>query len=183
MYSDKHRQILLNVARQSIDHGLKKGRPSPVNVGDFDAELAEHRATFVTLKLNGELRGCIGMLEAVRPLVADVSDNAFAAAFKDGRFSPMTIGEFQKLSLSISILSPAEPVLFSSEQDLLTKIRPGVDGLILRDGYHRGTFLPSVWEQVGASKEFLFHLKIKAGLPGNYWSDSIKIERYTTESF
>lgn len=181
MYSKDHQQILLDIAHQSIDYGLKHGVPLPIDLYDYETELTKKRATFVTLKYNNELRGCIGMLEAIRPLITDVSENAYSAAFRDNRFAPMTQKEAQDLSISISVLSPPEPILFISEKDLLKKIRPGVDGLILKDGYHRGTFLPSVWEQVDSPQEFLKHLKLKAGLPPNHWSDSIEIERYTAE--
>ena len=141
------------------------------------------RATFVTLNKFGELRGCIGHLEAIQPLIADVAENAFNAAFRDPRFQPVTASEFGDLEVHISVLSPPEPMVFTSEADLLRQIRPGIDGLILEDGAYRGTFLPSVWEQLPDPAQFLAHLKMKAGLPPNYWSDTLKVSRYTTESF
>ncbi len=179
--NESERSILLKLARDSIGHGLQTGKPLKVKLSDYPSELTVDRACFVTLERQGQLRGCIGMLEAVRPLVEDVAENAFAAAFRDPRFPPLSEDELADLDLHISILSPSEPIDFKSEQDLLSKIRPGIDGLILQDGYHRGTFLPSVWEQLPDPKQFLLHLKQKAGLPPNYWSDNIKISRYTTE--
>ncbi len=181
--SPAHRRILLQVARDSIAHGLRTGRPLVVDPADFDPELQAQRATFVTLEEGGQLRGCIGHLEAIQPLVADVAENAFNAAFRDPRFPPVSAGEFDALEIHISVLSPPEPMAFDSETDLLRQIRPGVDGLILEEGIYKGTFLPSVWEQLPDPRQFLAQLKMKAGLPPNYWSDTLKVSRYTTESF
>jgi AmmeMemoRadiSam system protein A len=140
-------------------------------------------STFVTLHLDGQLRGCIGSLEAHRPLAEDVAANAFAAAFRDPRFPPVSRAEAARLALEISVLSPAEPMHFRSEADLLAQLRPGIDGLILSDLGRRGTFLPSVWSQLPAARDFLVHLKHKAGLPADHWSATLSVERYTTESF
>lgn len=183
MYSETQRETLLQVARASIRHGLDHGHSLPLTPADYDEDLRAMRASFVTLHLHGELRGCIGVLEAIRPLVADVADNAYSAAFRDPRFSPLTGDEFADLAIHISVLSEAEPMRFESEADLLAQIRPGVDGLILKDGRQRGTFLPSVWESLPDARSFLRHLKQKAGLPGDYWSKSLTVERYTSESF
>jgi AmmeMemoRadiSam system protein A len=177
----EHQQRLLDLAKSSIQHGLQKGRPLKVNLADFPAELTEHRATFVTLHKHHQLRGCIGMLEAVRPLAEDIAENAFLAAFKDPRFPPLTDDEFGELEIHLSILTPAEPVAFTSEQDLITQLQPGIDGLILEAGHRRSTFLPSVWEQLPEPEQFLWHLKQKAGLAPDYWSDNIRIYRYRTE--
>jgi AmmeMemoRadiSam system protein A len=181
-YSQDEQQILLDISRQSIAYGLEYGRALPVDTEDFPARLREYRATFVTLLINSELRGCIGMLEATRPLVTDVAQNAFAAAFSDPRFPPLSREEFPELQIHISILTPPVPVEFTSEQDLIAKLQPGVDGLILEEGRYRGTFLPSVWESLPNPNAFLSHLKLKAGLPPNYWSDTIQVQRYTTMS-
>lgn len=183
MYSDEQRKILLDMAEKSIRHGLDTGEPIRPNLNDYDADLQADRATFVTLKRLGELRGCIGALSAYQPLIVDVAQHAFDAAFKDPRFSPLTRAELTGLDIHISVLSPAEPIVFSSEADLLEQIRTGIDGLILEEGYYRGTFLPSVWEQVANREEFLRHLKMKAGLVPSYWSSTVKVSRYTTESF
>ena len=182
-YSGEERRILLETARRSILNGLERGRPLSVDLARYPESLQEKRATFVTLHTDGRLRGCIGTLEAVRPVVEDVAYNAYAAAFSDPRFPPLSRTEFDSVEIEISVLSPPEPMEFSSEADLLRQIRPGVDGLILEDGSYRGTFLPSVWESLPKPQEFLHHLKQKAGLPANYWSDTLKIYRYTTESF
>jgi len=173
-------RLLLDVARESIEHGLAHGRPLRVVVGDFAAPLREPRASFVTLHRQGRLRGCIGTLEAHRPLVDDVAANAYAAAFSDPRFPPLSREELADLDISISILSPPQQLAFDSE-DLLAQLRPGVDGLILQNNGRRGTFLPSVWSELPDRHRFLEHLKLKAGLPGGYWSDSIRAFRYTVQ--
>jgi AmmeMemoRadiSam system protein A len=179
----EHRATLLDLARRSIAHGLDRGQPLPLDPTDYPEPLRTRLAAFVTLNLGGELRGCIGHLEAIQALALDVTENAFAAAFRDPRFPPLSRREFPDLSIHISVLSPPEPMTFSSEADLLAQIRPGIDGLILSDGQARGTFLPSVWESLPRASDFLNHLKRKAGLPAGYWSDRIQVARYTTESF
>ncbi|WP_020485513.1 AmmeMemoRadiSam system protein A [Methylomonas sp. MK1] len=174
---------LLELARQSIAHGLQTGRPLPVDLESYPAELREICATFVTLELRGQLRGCIGMLEAVRPLAEDVAENAFAAAFRDRRFPPLAAEELADLDLHISVLSPAVAMKFASEADLIAQLRPGIDGIILQEDGRRGTFLPSVWDDLPDPAQFLQHLKQKAGLPAAYWSDTMQAYRYTTEMF
>ncbi len=181
--SAEERGILLETARRSVRHGLEEGRPLAVDHSRYPESLQVKRATFVTLHIGDRLRGCIGTLEAVRPLVEDTACNAYAAAFSDPRFPPLNKSEFDSLQIEISVLSPPKPVAFSSEADLIRQIRSGVDGLILEERSYRGTFLPSVWESLPEPREFLQHLKQKAGLPANYWSDTVKIHRYTTESF
>ncbi len=178
--SEEQRRYLLQLAHDSIRHGLSHDAPLPVDVAKLAPELRALRATFVTLKKRGELRGCIGTLEAIRPLAEDIASNAYAAAFQDPRFPPLQESELNELEVQLSILTPAEPVHFQSERDLLAQLQPGVDGLILVEGGRRGTFLPSVWEQLPTPKQFLEHLKLKTGLPAGYWSDSIKVNRYRT---
>jgi AmmeMemoRadiSam system protein A len=172
---------LLDLARQSIRHGLVHRVPLPIRLEEWSAELCAIRATFVTLHQHNRLRGCIGTLEAVRPLAEDISHNAFAAAFRDPRFPPVTEGEIEMLSIHLSLLTPSVPLTFTSEADLLSQIVPFEDGLILEDGQRRGTFLPAVWESLPEPYAFLQHLKMKAGLPLDYWSDTLKVSRYRTE--
>lgn len=181
--SDANRKALLQIARDSIAHGLKTRRPLKVEVAAQPKELQALRATFVTLDLHGDLRGCIGSLKASLPLAADVAHNAFEAAFSDPRFGPLTPAEFQDLEIHVSVLSPLEKMRFTSEADFLKQLRPGVDGILLQDGFMGGTFLPSVWEQLPKKEDFLAHLKMKAGLPMTYWSDTLTAWRYTTEYF
>jgi len=177
------RAVLIDVARRSIEHGLQTGRPLVVTPSEYHRDLKAVRASFVTLQKHGELRGCIGHLEAVQPVVVDVAENAFAAAFRDPRFSPLTADEWPEVDLHLSLLTRPEPVEFTDETDLIQQLRPGEDGLILQDGPNRGTFLPSVWESLPDPADFLTHLKHKAGLAANHWSPHLEIYRYTTESF
>jgi AmmeMemoRadiSam system protein A len=177
------RRTLLALARQSIAHGLEHGRALRVDPADYPAELQARRAAFVTLETKGALRGCIGHLEAIQPLVQDVAENAFAAAFRDPRFPPLEPSELDLLAIEISVLTPAQPVSFDSEEELLSLIEPGLDGLILEAGAARGTFLPTVWSSLPDPRDFLRHLKTKAGLSCDYWSDEVRVLRYRTESF
>ncbi|CAA9892737.1 Protein MTH_857 [Candidatus Methylobacter favarea] len=179
--SKDHQKKLLDLAKSSIQHGLQKGKPLKVDLADFPPQLTIKRATFVTLLLHDQLRGCIGTLDAVRPLIEDIAENAYSAAFQDPRFPQLKENELDHLKIHLSILTPAEPVIFTSEQDLLHQLQPGIDGLILEDGHRRGTFLPSVWESLPEAEQFLRHLKQKAGLAPDYWSDSIQVYRYRTE--
>lgn len=180
---DRARQQLLQVARTSIRHELESGKAFEVRPEEYDPQLQRPGASFVTLNRGGELRGCIGSLEPVRPLVVDVCRNAHSAAFSDPRFPPLAAREFDDLDLSISVLGPAEELVFRDEADLIARLRPAVDGVVLREGARRGTFLPSVWESLPDPADFLAHLKQKAGLPPDYWSDTLRAYRYTTESF
>ena len=173
---------LLEIARTSIRHGLEHRKPLHIDPLGQPAEFLEKRATFVTLQIHGHLRGCIGMLEAVRSLVVDVADNAFAAAFEDPRFPALEPWEFDRLHIHISILSPPVPLPCVDEADLLRQLRPGMDGLIIHDGRRRATFLPSVWEELRDPREFLLHLKMKAGMQPDHWSPTFRAERYTAES-
>ncbi len=182
-YDDQERQLLLQLAQDSVRHGLDEGRALGVRPEDYPERLRLQRATFVTLTRQGELRGCIGHLEAIQPLVADVVENAWSAAFRDPRFPPLKPHELAGLSIHISVLTPPEAMHFTTENEVLDQIRPGVDGLILEDGPYHGTFLPSVWESLPDKDEFWMHLKRKAGLPFNHWSDSVRIWRYRTEAF
>ncbi|MEW8627794.1 MAG: AmmeMemoRadiSam system protein A [Candidatus Thiodiazotropha sp.] len=183
MLSDQHRALLLDVASHSIDHGLTNHESLKVNPEEYPDELRAIRASFVTLKLSDQLRGCIGHLEAMQPLVCDVAENAYAAAFRDPRFPPLSPSERDQVAIHLSLLTHSVAIEFDSEADLLAKIRPGKDGLILIEGFRRGTFLPSVWEALPNPRDFVDQLKLKAGLPSNYWSDSLEVMRYESESF
>ena len=181
--SPADRATLLDVARASIQHGLRHRQALAVNPGDYPETLRPLRATFVTLEIGGQLRGCIGALTAYQPLVQDVAAHAYAAAFEDPRFAELRPDELPKLEIFISVLSPPEPMQFSSEEDLLKQVRPGVDGLILEFHHYRATFLPAVWESLPDPYLFLAQLKHKAGLPLDFWSPELRVERYTTEYF
>jgi len=177
-------KTVLEVATDAIDHQLTHRQSLPIEAAEYDAPLQAQRATFVTLHLHRQLRGCIGILEAHQPLISDIAYNAQAAAFQDPRFTPVSALEAGSLDIHISVLSPAEEICFSSEHQLISQLQSGVDGLILEEGAsHRGTFLPSVWEQLPSPQAFLRHLKQKAQLPADYWSETLRVYRYTTESF
>ncbi|RTZ59396.1 MAG: AMMECR1 domain-containing protein [Gammaproteobacteria bacterium] len=182
-YNAEERALLNEIALQSIKSGLQQGRPMNLDLKALPEKLQQPGAAFVTLNKNGHLRGCIGSLEARRALAEDVAQNAFAAAFRDPRFAPLQASELDDLEPHISVLGKPEPMQFGSEQDLIRQLKPGKDGLILEDGHHRGTFLPSVWESLPEPASFVRHLKQKAGLPPDYWSDSLKVSRYGTESW
>ncbi len=181
-FSLEQKLILLNLASGSIQNGLQYGAALEVDPSGYPDRFRRNGACFVTLKIRGRLRGCIGTLEGTRPLVVDLAENAYKAAFSDPRFPALTLDEFRFLEMDISILSPPEPILFSSEADLVQKVRPGIDGLILEDGMRRGTFLPSLWDTLSDPWEFVRELKRKAGFDPDYWSDTLKVQRYTTET-
>lgn len=183
MLDTNQQQTLLILAETAIRHALEHGNRLQVDPLQYDEMLRQPGACFVTLKRSGELRGCIGSLEAHNNLVEDVARNADAAAFSDPRFPPLQEDELEGLELDISVLTPAEEVQFNNEADLISQLRPGIDGLILEEGYRRGTFLPSVWEQLPQPEQFLQHLKLKAGLPLDHWSGNIRVSRYTTQIF
>ncbi len=140
-------------------------------------------AVFVTLTQQGNLRGCIGSLEAHRKLIDDLLANARAAAFRDPRFPPLSRNELAGTRVEVSILSPAQPMRFSSEADVEAQLRPGIDGVILEHDWHRATFLPQVWEQLPEPRQFLANLKRKAGLAADFWADDLRLSRYQVEKF
>ncbi len=171
--------ILLTQARAAIAHRFGKGSQPPA-----DAEALRQRgACFVTLTQAGRLRGCIGSLEAWRPLLDDVRENALAAAFRDPRFAPLEASELARTRVEVSLLTPAEAMSFTSEADALAQMRPEIDGIILECDGRRATFLPQVWEQLPEPWQFMTQLKLKAGLRPDFWSDSVKLWRYGVEKW
>lgn len=167
-------EALLAIARNAI--GREFGA-APGALPGLPA-LQEPGATFVTLMKDGHLRGCIGSLEALRPLAEDVAHNARAAAFRDPRFAPLTAAEWPDTRVEVSLLAPAEALSFANEPDLLAQLRVGEDGLILQWGHHRATFLPQVWESLPDKRQFLMELKRKAGLPQDFWEPGLSVARY-----
>ena len=170
---------LLILARNAIGRHFA-ATPRPVAPHPALSALA---ATFVTLTQSGQLRGCIGSLEAHRPLAEDVAENAVAAAFRDPRFAPLPADEFQQTRIEVSLLEPASAMTYSDEADLLRQLRPDLDGLILRFGNHRATFLPQVWESLPEPRRFLNQLKLKAGLPADFWDQRIAFSRYGVQKW
>ncbi len=173
---------MLDLATGAIECAVR-GEVLAVESSRYTPSLQRLAASFVTLKREGELRGCIGGLIAKQALVLDVVENAAGAALRDPRFFPLGVSELAGLHIHISVLSALSPLSFASEAALLAQLRPGVDGVLLELGAHRGTFLPSVWETLSDPRDFLRELKRKAGLPHDYWSADLRISRYTTESF
>lgn len=181
--SSGDKKILLSIARQSIRHGVKMGVPLQVDVDNYLSELQQKAATFVTLTKDGKLRGCMGSLKALDPLVENVSRNAFSAAFNDYRFNSVEVDEVENLKIEISLLTEPEEMHVISEEDLLSQLHPGEDGLIIKEGAHSATYLPSVWDVLPEKEDFVGELKLKAGLPRNYWSDSFHVSRYHAIKF
>lgn len=145
--------------------------------------LREKGATFVTLMLNKQLRGCIGSVTPEQPLLEDVKSNALGAAFRDPRFVPLTQEEFPRVQMEVSELSPLELLRCLTEKEAVALLRPFVDGVVLEYGQHRGTFLPQVWNMLPEPEWFLTHLKVKAGLPADFWDEGIKLARYTVQQW
>lgn len=169
---------LLAIAREAIEHD------GDIHPAAWREEwLRAPGASFVTLKIDGELRGCIGTIDPHRALGDDVWHNARAAAFRDPRFPPLSQSEHPDLEVEVSVLSPREYFVASSEADAAAKIRPGIDGVYLEYGYQRATFLPQVWESLPDPVDFLAHLRRKAGLPARFWHPDIRLSRYTVEKF
>lgn len=180
-YGADERRVLLDVALRAVRRGVGRGAAEAVRLSEYQASLHAPRATFVTLEQDARLRGCIGSLEAVRPLVEDVNANAFAAAFRDPRFPPVCEHEVGGLTISISVLSEPEGLDVDSERDLLARLQPGVDGLILQSGPLRGTFLPAVWASLPEPRDFVRQLKLKTGLRVDHWPEGVRVWRYSVE--
>jgi len=171
--------VLLALARESIVHGEE----AAARVGNGHAWLREPGASFVTLHLDGELRGCIGSIDARRPLGDDVARNAQAAAYRDPRFPPVSAEELPRLQVEVSVLSPREPLPVASESEALARLRPGIDGIALEYGAASATFLPQVWESLPAPEAFLDALRSKAGLPARFWHPDVRLTRYTVQKY
>jgi AmmeMemoRadiSam system protein A len=172
-------QVLLAQARKAIADAL--GLPAPA--APDHPQLAERGATFVTLTLDGELRGCIGSLNAHRPLGQDVRDNAVAAALRDPRFPPLSAAEFASVQVEVSLLTEPDFIEFRDEADALAQLVPGRDGVIFFNGCQRATFLPQVWEQLPERRQFMAALKQKARLPVDFWGPNVMIARYQVQKW
>lgn len=167
-------RLLLRLARESVTEALGLG-----SAGRYEEPwLREPGASFVTLRQQGDLRGCVGSVRAYRPLFDDVWSNARASAFRDTRFRPVEAWEMAEISVEISLLSAPEPLACFCEADALQILRPGVDGVILEYEEYRSTFLPQVWEQLPDPRDFLDHLRIKAGLRRDFWAPEVRLQRY-----
>jgi AmmeMemoRadiSam system protein A len=167
--SDEDRKILLDLARRSVEAASIGKRLPEIDFRSYSQTLQETGASFVTLTNRGSLRGCIGTLEAYQPLVRDVIERAAAAAVEDFRFNPVRPEEVSSIVIEISVLSKPEVLKYSGPDELLDRLKPGIDGVILKDGRMRATFLPQVWEQLPEKAEFLSHLCTKMGASEGLW--------------
>ncbi|MEY8204586.1 MAG: AmmeMemoRadiSam system protein A [Bermanella sp.] len=174
---------LLALARAAIQHGLEHPQPMPLDLQRYPPAYRERAACFVTLHKAGDLRGCVGTLHAYQALALDIVEHAHGAAFADPRFARVSAQELASLHIEVSILGPASAIAFTSEADLLRQLVPFTDGLTLAGLGHNATFLPQVWQQLSEPRDFLAHLKIKAGLPPTAITPALKAYRYAVESF
>jgi uncharacterized protein len=182
--TEDERILLLKIARQAIDSIVRGENPAAFDLGKMPARLREKGASFVTLTIHGGLRGCIGALEAYLPLAEDVREHAIAAATQDYRFSPVRPDEVEKLKIEISRLTAPVELDYKDANDLIGRLRPGIDGVILQDGAHRATFLPQVWEKLPDPEVFLCYLCNKMGASENLWRwKKIRVRTYQVEEF
>jgi AmmeMemoRadiSam system protein A len=183
--TQEEKQKLLQLAREAVECAACSRKLPTLDPAALTPALAAAGASFVTLTKRGELRGCLGALEAYQPLAADVREHAVAAALQDYRFPPVDASEVAELCIEISRLTPPEPLAYTTPEELLTRLRPGLDGVILSaDRWHRATFLPQVWEKVPDPASFLDHLCEKMGLPVDTWrTRHLEVKIYQVEEF
>lgn len=182
--TDGEKQTLLRLAREAIEYAVK-GKPLPaLNRQSLTPGLRQHGASFVTLTVNGQLRGCIGALEAYQPLAEDVREHAVAAALDDPRFRPVEAGELSRIRIEVSRLTAPQRLEYSSSEDLLNRLNPHVDGVILKDNFQRATFLPQVWEKIPDPADFLDQLCLKMGADKKLWRETkLQVHVYQVEEF
>ena len=182
--TDQEKSILLEIARESIQAATNMEDLPELHLTDYSEALRQEGASFVTLTIGKRLRGCIGTLEAYQPLVFDVQEHAVAAATQDYRFSPVKPEEIPMLTIEVSHLTPTRPLEYEDWQDLISMLRPGVDGVLIKDKIRRATFLPQVWEKVPDPSDFLTHLCYKMGAPGDLWKrNKLQVFTYQVEEF
>jgi uncharacterized protein len=180
----KDKSDLLVVARQAVQHAVERTNPPDLALSHYSEALQVVGASFVTLTQAGQLRGCIGTIEAYQPLVQDVCEHAASAALEDYRFYPVQPADVPFLRIEISRLSPLEKLDYQEPDELITLLRPHRDGVVLRDGFRRATFLPQVWEKIDTVESFLEHLSTKMGAPADYWRRKrLEIFTYQVEKF
>ena len=180
----EEKQILLQIARQSLEAGVRGGKLPPLELRSLPPRLQEQGTAFVTLTIQGNLRGCIGALEPYQPLAEDVREHAIAAALQDYRFPNVQTDELSQIEIEVSRLTVPVPLEYNDAEDLLAKLRPGIDGVLLRDGPRRATFLPQVWEKIPNSADFLDNLCYKMGAPRDLWRKKpLQVSIYRVEEF
>ncbi len=177
-FAQNHGKELFFIAEKSLHSAVMEKAKFTPSRNDFANTLFDKGASFVTLKKNGNLRGCIGSLMPNQAISFDVAANTYAAAMEDDRFSAVTAEELPNIDIVISLLTGYEKIKYKDEADLLNQLRPGIDGLVIRDGNRQGLFLPSVWQELPNKQDFLKNLKLKAGLSPSYWSNNIKAYRF-----
>jgi AmmeMemoRadiSam system protein A len=161
--------ILLTIARQALENAVRGEPLPPIELDDLPAPLQELGASFVTLTIAGNLRGCIGALDPYQPLAIDVQAHAVAAALQDYRFPRVKPAELPHIHIEVSALTPRTRLDYQRPQDLVARLRPNIDGVILQDGFRKATFLPQVWDKLPDPEDFLSHLCMKMGVPGDLW--------------
>ncbi|PWB52401.1 MAG: hypothetical protein C3F13_11610 [Anaerolineales bacterium] len=182
--SEADRTYLLSLARQTIENHLRGHKVPALDFERLSPQLRADGASFVTLTYRGYLRGCIGSLEPIQSLAEDVREHALDAAFQDYRFPPVQLKEMNEIEIEISYLTRPEPLKYTDSDDLLRKIRPNMDGVVIRDGVRRATFLPQVWEKVPDPEEFLEQLCMKMGAPADTWKrKKLEVLTYQVEEF
>jgi AmmeMemoRadiSam system protein A len=180
----EERSVLLKQARLALAQGVSGAPLKPLHLEDFPPKLREPGVTFVTLTINGQLRGCVGALEAYQPLIEDVREHTISAALRDFRFSPVLPDELAAIEIEISRLTAPQSFAYRNAEDLLAKLRPGIDGVVLSDGLRRATFLPQVWEKLPEPELFLEHLCQKMGAPADLWRKKhLEVLIYQVEEF
>lgn len=184
MLSTEEQAVLLDLARDAVVHAARGEDLPAIDLDRVSDRLRRDGASFVTLNKDERLRGCIGSLEARRPLALDVQKNAVGAAIRDPRFPPVSAEELDDLTVEVSVLGRPEPLPYEGVEDLCGKLRPGVDGVVIERGWHRATFLPQVWEKLTGERQFLQRLCLKAGLaPDAYSSGDLDVYTYQVEKF
>jgi AmmeMemoRadiSam system protein A len=183
LFSAIERQQMMSAVFESINHGLNYGTRAEPDNSKFNDSLSYPAATFVTLTMDGLLRGSMGSITATEPLADNIQYNAYSAAFEDPRFLPLNSDELPLIDVDISILSDREKLSYQSEDELLQQLQPGTDGLILTEGDTTVTFLPTVWGQLADANTFVRELKKTAGLEPHYWSDTLIAERFSVDSY
>ena len=182
--TSEEKETLLQLARQSLESGVRGEKQTPLDLQSMSQHLREQGAAFVTLTINGNLRGCIGAIEAYQSLAEDVREHAIAAALQDFRFPNVQPEELSQIAIEVSRLTPPTPLEYTTPDDLLSKLRPGIDGVLLRDGVRRATFLPQVWEKIPDPAEFLGNLCYKMGAATDLWRKKhLDVSIYQVEEF
>jgi AmmeMemoRadiSam system protein A len=180
----EEQKLLLRLARQALEHAARGEKLPPLDPSLLTPRLREEGSSFITLTVRGQLRGCIGSLESHQSLVEDVREHAIAAALEDPRFPPVREEELSGIQIEVSRLTPPVPLAYKGPEDLLSKLCPHVDGVVVRDGFHRATFLPQVWEKISNPADFLDNLCYKMGAKPDLWrSKHLDVWTYRVEEF